>query len=71
MKSNNMKTLVSSKTTMRKSWLALYAALISAIVFADPATGVAASPAAAVSPVVIDTEAPGFDVRSFIRRLDI
>ncbi len=59
------------KATTRRSWLALYAALLSAIVFADPAAGGLSATPVAVSPVAVDTGVPALDVRAVVRRFDI
>ncbi|MBT8092257.1 MAG: hypothetical protein KJN77_04415 [Gammaproteobacteria bacterium] len=71
MNSNQTETQVGSKTGVRRSWLALYAALLSSIVLADPADSRPTTRPAAVSPVSIDTEAAALDVPSVVRRFDI
>ena len=51
-------------------WLTLYAALFSAVAFADSSAPVGAD-RAVLSPVLLDARAPAFRVQPFVNRVDI
>jgi hypothetical protein len=61
----------SSASKVSKAWIAAYAAMITAVAFADQARKPATPEASPLSPVVVGGNAPSLALRSVVRRTDI